>query len=136
MRVTLLVIVSAVVILILAVVLVTIFSGGIERFLQIWGVFSTEQLVSARCQTKCQELCANSGAKSGKPLGWTGSVKVGGATYSCSQYGFTCDCSRYMPGSIVPGTSAKKKVGEPCNPANPSECETGKCDPSTKKCVQ
>jgi hypothetical protein len=132
MNTSILIVVTAVVILIIAVVVVTIFSGGIERFLQIWGVFSTDQLVKSSCQTKCQELCSLSGTKSGQPLGWEGKVKVGGAEYSCSSYGFTCDCSKYMPGT-VPGVTTKKKVGQPC--LDGSECETGKCDTTTKLCV-
>ncbi|NIO19707.1 MAG: hypothetical protein GTN76_02910 [Candidatus Aenigmarchaeota archaeon] len=136
MRISILIVVAAVVILIIAVVLLTIFSGGIDRFLQIWGFFSTEQLALSRCQTRCQELCTNTGTRTGPPSGWTGTVKVGGAQYSCSQYGFpTCDCSKYVPGGLVPGTTTKLKVGQPCNPANPQECETGKCDPTTKKCI-
>lgn len=130
MRTSILIIVTAVVILIIAVVLVTMFSGGIERFLQIWGGFSIEQLVSSRCQTSCQEFCTNTGSSSG----W-GSVKVGKVTYSCtgSPYHITCDCSRYTPGGLVPGTTTKLKVGQPCTTND--QCETNKCDPGTSKCV-
>ncbi|NIP39996.1 MAG: hypothetical protein GTN39_00575 [Candidatus Aenigmarchaeota archaeon] len=137
MRVSILIVVTVVVILIIAVVLLTIFGGGIERWLQIWGVFSTEQLALSRCQTRCQELCTNTGTRTGQPPGWgDGTVKVGGAEYSCSQYGFTtCDCSKYVPGGLVSGTTTKLKVGQPCDPANPSQCETGKCDPIKRECV-
>jgi hypothetical protein len=128
MRTSILIIVSAVVILIIAVVLVTMFSGGIERFLQIWGVFSTDQLVKSSCQTSCQEVCTSTGSSSG----W-GTVKVGGVEYSCSQYGVSCDCSRYTPGGLVPGTSEKLAVGQTCT--TNEQCVTNKCDPTTKKCV-
>jgi hypothetical protein len=134
MKESVLIVVAVVVILIVAIVLLTIFSGGIEKFLQIWGIFSTDQLVKSSCQTKCQELCSLSGTTSGQPSGWgTGTVKVGGAEYSCSTYGFTCDCSRYMPSSLVPGTSTKLKVGQTCT--SDDQCETGKCDPGAKVCV-
>jgi|GEM_PF-2314344 len=133
MKESILIVVTVVVILIVAIVLVTIFSGGIEKFLQIWGIFSTDQLVKSSCQTKCQELCSLSGTRSGPPPNWEGKVKVGGAEYSCSGYGFTCECSKYMPGTIVPGTTTKLKVGQPCT--SNDQCETGKCDPGAKICV-
>lgn len=124
MNTSILIVVAAVVILIIAVVVVTIFTGGIERFLRIWGVFSTDQLVKSSCQTKCQELCSLSGTKSGQPQGWGGIVKVGGADYACSNYGFTCDCSKYIPGTM-PGITIKKGKGEPCT--KNEECQSSSC---------
>jgi len=129
MRVSILIVVTAVVILIIAVVMVTIFGGGIEKFLQIWGGFSEEQLAHARCQTKCQELCANWG-KAGEPTDWAGeTVVVGNNRYNCkTQTSVKCDCS-----SLIPGVGTQKRPpGADCE--YDSDCQSNDCDDASNKC--
>ncbi|MCK4335808.1 MAG: hypothetical protein KAW40_03725 [Candidatus Aenigmarchaeota archaeon] len=57
MRLSLELIVVAIVILIAGVVVITIFTGGIENFMRIFGFYSDEQIKQGMCANACSSFC-------------------------------------------------------------------------------
>ena len=57
MRLSLELIVVAIVILIAGVVVITIFTGGIENFMRIFGFYSDEQIKQGMCANACNSFC-------------------------------------------------------------------------------
>jgi len=89
MNIALTVVVAAIVILITALVVITIFGSGVT---QVSGIAEARSLCQTQCQTSCQ-------ATGSKPITW-GVPTVrdsGGDLKSCEGLGLSCPCSGTTP---------------------------------------
>ena len=57
MRISLELVVVAIVILIVAIVVIGIFTGGLERFMSIFGIQSEQQIKQSMCANACSSFC-------------------------------------------------------------------------------
>lgn len=109
MSTTLVIVVAAIVILITALVLIGVFTGGIATFQNIFNPWAQQTGLTALCQSKCQTGCiAND-----PPKGPDYSVEIDGEMKDCPG---TCVCEGW-------GTQTQP----PCNSFTVIACPSDRC---------
>jgi hypothetical protein len=92
-------IVVAIVLLIVAVVVIGIFTGGIQNFMNIFGTTSDEQLKNSLCATACANYCfLHPEVTDPAPWGGTGvplpKYKNDDIKDCSTRYGSDCKCKK------------------------------------------
>jgi len=108
MSTSLVLIVSAIVILITALVVITVFGGGMQNFLSIFNPWGETTAAVAQCQGVCQQLCLTHG-ETGEPPGWSEAK----ATYNSELR----NCKGQIPG-VPPCDCSSFQIGLTCNSYN------------------
>lgn len=101
---TLWIVISAIVIIVVALVVLTIFGGGIRPITTIGEAISV-------CQTSCTATCSSVGIP---PITWNApTANVNGVAQSCSKVAGTCTCpsSTAAGGTTPPGTGGSGNTG-------------------------
>jgi amino acid transporter len=85
MQTSIVVIVAAVVILITALIVISVFTGGLGTFNNIFNPWANQTGLTARCQAECSTQCVMYPTETGTP-----------STYSkeCKEKGIPCVCSQ------------------------------------------
>ena len=130
MNITLTVVVAAIVILITALVVITIFGGGIK---QVGGIAEAESM----CRSSCESACRATGRP---PITWEiPTVRdPSGETVSCKSLVGDCKCDGTGSGSGSPDTDGSDCMASDGHCTIPSACTTtemGQSDcPSGQTC--
>jgi hypothetical protein len=67
---TLTIVIVAIVLLVTALVIMTVFSGQIARIMTLLGIWSDEAVAQGICKTRCSAWCSDNPGKDG-PASWT-----------------------------------------------------------------
>lgn len=92
MRLSLELIVIAIVILVVALVILTLFGGGISRFQTGWGGVSEDQLKYNQCNMLCTQACFGL-SENANPEDW-GEYKYVTSKGTKVECGGTCTCTK------------------------------------------
>ena len=87
MSTSIVIIVAAVVILITALVVMSVFSGGIGTFQSIFNPWANQTGNTVSCEAQCRTLCSFATPDTGEPAGWSDT--------KCGKMGKTCNCKEY-----------------------------------------
>ena len=95
-----------IILLVVALVVMGIFTGGIQNFTNIFGTQSDEQIKRTLCQTTCANYCYTHPPAAGETYPWAGGTGTGDKqvpqpsykgqpiTDCDARYGGKCDCHK------------------------------------------